>query len=304
MGKAGFIIKMSFFRAVQMLRMLFSKGFRCNGQVYLCCIGKNENKYAREFVEWYKNLGFSKIILYDNNDLDGERFNEVIGDYIQDGFVETVDFRGRKICQLQAYSHCSRTFGNQCDWIAFFDMDEFLELKDAGSVNEYLSDPVFENFGIIHINWKCFTDNGHLEYSPEPLNIRFTTPAPIDILNIREKEPENHFCKSFVRGSAAPYLWWLRTAHTPYPNVIRCCNNAGNPCNSEKPYCDIDYSCAWLRHYTTKSTQEYLQKLERGYPDHKMTEEEIRSLIEVYFGINEDTPEKREYIAGWMAARM
>ena len=71
MGKARFRIKMSFFRAVQMLRMLLRKGHRCNGQVYLCCIGKNENRYAREFVEWYKNLGFSKIIIYDNNDTDG-----------------------------------------------------------------------------------------------------------------------------------------------------------------------------------------------------------------------------------------
>ena len=34
----------------------------------LCCIGKEENKYAREFVEHYKNLGITNICLYDNND--------------------------------------------------------------------------------------------------------------------------------------------------------------------------------------------------------------------------------------------
>jgi hypothetical protein len=38
----------------------------------LCCIGKGENKYAREFVEHYKNIGVTNICLYDNNDDDGE----------------------------------------------------------------------------------------------------------------------------------------------------------------------------------------------------------------------------------------
>ena len=37
----------------------------------VCCIGKRENLYIREFVEWYKNLGFYHIYLYDNNDIDG-----------------------------------------------------------------------------------------------------------------------------------------------------------------------------------------------------------------------------------------
>ena len=35
-------------------------------KVALCCIGRTENQYAIEFVEWYKNLGFDKIFVYDN----------------------------------------------------------------------------------------------------------------------------------------------------------------------------------------------------------------------------------------------
>jgi hypothetical protein len=43
-----------------------------------------KNKYIREFVEHYKNYGVDKIFLYDNNELNGERFEEVINDYIED----------------------------------------------------------------------------------------------------------------------------------------------------------------------------------------------------------------------------
>jgi ABC-type branched-subunit amino acid transport system substrate-binding protein len=51
-------------------------------KVALCAIAKNENLYIREWVNWYKKLGVSKIFLYDNNDIDGEHFEDVISDYI------------------------------------------------------------------------------------------------------------------------------------------------------------------------------------------------------------------------------
>ena len=73
------------------------------GEIALCCIAKLENEYIRFFVEYYKNLKFDKIFIYDNNDPDGERFEEVIGDYIQSGFVEIIDFRGRKNALLASY---------------------------------------------------------------------------------------------------------------------------------------------------------------------------------------------------------
>ena len=44
----------------------------------LCAIAKNENLYIREWVEYYMKLGFSNIILYDNNNINGECFEEVI----------------------------------------------------------------------------------------------------------------------------------------------------------------------------------------------------------------------------------
>ena len=33
----------------------------------LCCIGRKENQYIREFVEYNKMAGFTNICLFDNN---------------------------------------------------------------------------------------------------------------------------------------------------------------------------------------------------------------------------------------------
>ena len=64
------------------------------GKVMLCCIAKMENVYIREFVKYYKDLGFDNICLYDNNDPDGEHFEDVIEDYIKSGFVILKNVRG------------------------------------------------------------------------------------------------------------------------------------------------------------------------------------------------------------------
>ena len=59
-------------------------------KIALCAIAKNENLYIREWVEYYMKLGFSNIILYDNNNINGECFEEVINDYIESGFVKII----------------------------------------------------------------------------------------------------------------------------------------------------------------------------------------------------------------------
>ena len=41
-------------------------------KVGVCVIIKNENLYIRDWVEYYKKIGFDTVILFDNNDLEGE----------------------------------------------------------------------------------------------------------------------------------------------------------------------------------------------------------------------------------------
>ena len=78
----------------------------------ICCIAKLENHYIREWVEWYKNIGVTNICLYDNNDIDGEHFEDVIGDYIENGFVIVKDVRGESEMQLPCYQNCYDEYKN------------------------------------------------------------------------------------------------------------------------------------------------------------------------------------------------
>ena len=79
-----------------------------NIKVCICTLGKEENKYILEFIEHYKKIGVDKIYLYDNSNIDGEHFEEVIDKYIKSGFVEIVDFRGGRGIQTKIVNDCYR----------------------------------------------------------------------------------------------------------------------------------------------------------------------------------------------------
>jgi len=52
-----------------------------NIQICLCTLGKEENKYVREYINHYFKYGVDKIFIYDNNDINGESFDLAIQDY-------------------------------------------------------------------------------------------------------------------------------------------------------------------------------------------------------------------------------
>ena len=256
-------------------------------KILLCCIGRLENAYIKEFVEYYKILGVTNICLFDNN-YDGEEdFNDVIGDYIKDGFVILKDYRNRKVCQLDAYNECYKTYGGEYDWIAFFDIDEFMFINCNKTIGEYLARPEFNEYDMLHINWLLFGDGGQLRNDGRYLLHRIT--QPLDINHSTEyKFPDNFHVKSIIRGGLKEVLWTC-TPHTPVCN-IKCCNSFGNFCDGNSPFVGYDFRNAGIRHFTTKTAEEYAQKVKKGFPD--ANPKTKVDMVELFFKRNEVTPEK------------
>ena len=111
----------------------------------LCVIAKKENKYIKEFIDHYKNLGFNKVFLYDNNDIEDENFDTILKKYIKNKFVKIINFRGLIRPQQLAYSQCYNNNKYNYDWIAFYDVDEFLYFYNYKKINDFLSLSKFKN---------------------------------------------------------------------------------------------------------------------------------------------------------------
>lgn len=260
-------------------------------KIALCCIGRLENNYAVEYIEYYKKIGFDKIFIYDNNYDGEEHFEDILQVYIDDGFVEIIDYRNKTLCQMKSYEECYNTHSNEYDWIAFLDFDEYITFKNDETIKEYLSDKKFNDFECIHLNWMYYGDNDIVKYDNRPLLERFTKPADYN-LKITYDFPENNHVKSIVRGGINNFKWRVNT-HSPGMG-LKCCNNIGKKCedNAFNPY---NFDRCYIRHFATKTIEEWVKyRMKRGNAD--ISYEKFRKLVNAdrFFLVNKRTKEKED----------
>ena len=274
----------------------YRRQYTKTGQIALCCIAKMENEYIRFFVEYYKNLHFDKIFIYDNNNPDGEVFEDVINDYIQSEFVDIIDFRGKERVQLSAYQDCYDRFNKLYDWIAFFDIDEFLTISDGSEdIHRFLNKKAFLPYQLLHINWKVYGDNDLLDNDGRNVIERFVDPLPDNTKMCSCGFPENDHIKSIVRGGLT-CVRWDETPHTPISMGYHCCNPLGEPVNANAPFQKYDFSVAYIRHYSTKTIGEWVKnKMKRGIGNHSVAASKELLNLEFFFRYNRRTDEKQLY---------
>lgn len=270
-------------------------------RVLLCAIAKLENDYLREWVEYHKNLGFDNIILYDNNDIDGEHFEEVIDDYIKEGYVIVKDKRGVELAQVPSYMECYEEFSDEYEWIAFWDIDEFLELETCTDIHDFLNKDVFKDKKWIRINWKQYTDSD-IVYADGNYSVkRFTevfdeTFCRKNNLPLEHAKNSNTQCKSIVRAGLEKFV--INSPHV-WMRDIPAVNALGVSCSNEgifigkKPI----WKEAWLNHYRFKTIEEYAKKkMVRLWPTTYGDGGKKMLNIEYFFKFNKRTPEKEELI--------
>ena len=123
---------------------IFKKYKVNNIKVCLCVIGKKENLYVKEFISHYKRIGYDKIFLYDNNDINDEKFEDIIESEIKSGFVSIINYRGYKgsniRSQFMSYKDCYKNNNIEYQWLSFFDFDEFLEFPNKNmTIKKFLN---------------------------------------------------------------------------------------------------------------------------------------------------------------------
>ena len=262
---------------------IFQQNLIINKDIALCVIAKNENLYIKEFVEYYKNLGIKKIYLYDNNDINGENFNIILNKYLNSEFVKIKNIRGKSEIQTLAYNHCYKTNLNKYSWFLFLDVDEYLFIKNNRTLLNFLSDDRFLNCNSIFINYNEYGDSDLLEYDNRSIFKRFT------------KSRYGICGKSLTRGGLKNSKIDI---HKPL-YINNYCNSEGG---SEELFKDkissskIVVNDAEIKHFITKSLEEFYQRLIKGWPSIKKFSkgyyEFVEGRIRYYFSLNKITEYK------------
>ena len=183
-------------------------------KIALCSVGKKENLYAKEFIEYYINLGVNHIFIYDDNEKNDEKIGDIIPleYYLNISLYET---HSKNIThQSEAFSDCYKNNLEKFDWFIMLDMDEYLYIVND-TLERYLNNPTIKKCDIIKINWVISRDNNLIYYEPKPLFERFGPPF------IKSK-----FIKSIIRGNISDLEFWVHSPlYSPSKNIT--CNCAG-----------------------------------------------------------------------------
>ena len=266
-------------------------------KVGLICCGRLENRYAVEFVDHYKQLGFNHIFIADNNRSGEEHFEDVLQSYIDEGFVTIYDYRHIEYeVQFTAYIELYYKLSNDYDWFAFFDFDEFLILQKDKTIHDYLSRICFKRYNQILINWKVYTDNDLVYDDGRSCLERFTTPLK-ENTRIREYNQEiNKLTKCIIKTKIKDLDQF--TVHNFYNKILykTTCNNFGHYIDNFL-YQKYNYDLAYIKHFPTKTISEYVNnKLKRGTGDRTIEKFNDTYTIHRFFEINKITKEKLDFL--------
>lgn len=271
-------------------------------KVALIVIGRLENRYAPEFVEYYKQLGVDTIFIIDNNKDGEEHFEDVLQQYINENLVHIINYRNVNTgysFQVNKYINTYKKYKDKYDWFIFLDFDEYLTLKEDKTIQEYLSRDCFKDFNQILINWKIYTDNDLLYDDGRPCLERFTT--PMDILKFVEykDKPENMHVKCIIRGNLTDIN--MKIPHYVSGELINIttCDNKGDKIQEKHvdAFQTINYKLAYIKHFTTKTLDEWItNKFKKGVGDRNYDSFLSTYPIERFFKYNNITPEKIQYL--------
>ncbi len=259
--------------------------------IIICSIIKNEVEYLKEWLDYHFNLGFDKIILGDNNDK-GEELYQFIHQEYKDKVV-FVDVRGQQGVQKPFYNWVIKTI--PYEWCAFIDLDEFITFNENSkyqNIKDFLKkDPYARAY---KLNWMIYGDDNHITKTEGNVLDRFKTPLPL-VYNTYKEIPEQAHCKSILHKEIQGQF--ISNPHT----IVECdsyCQPDGTFLKSGSPFnLNMDYSTLYIRHYYTKSLEEWIKnKMGRSYADYVRSEEVDYYPLSVYFKYNEYNEEKANYL--------
>lgn len=201
--------------------------------VSICLLIKDENEYLQEWLEHYRSIGVEHFYIYDNGDK--EFVDSIITeiDFNNCCTIKRVDKKDYGRFQPDVYKECLNDYKDESYWIGFIDSDEFV---DVDSLPNYLKS--LENYDTVWLSWIMYGANGYV--------------------NKPEGKVQDNFTISFKFSTTYP----LTGKMFCQPNNVIAPTNAHN--FKSKSGADYIEKNKYIKHYYTKSLEEWKNKINRG----------------------------------------
>lgn len=216
----------------------------------ILCIIKNE-EYLEEFIIYHYLQGVQHFYIYDNESTVPifHRLNH----YFYKKLCTIIPYPG-KVKQVEAYNHCINTFGNETEWLAIIDGDEYILPRVDTNLITFLKR--YNNYSAIAINWINFGSNYHHFKQPGFLIENFT------FCQLKSDGHLKTICKPRdVKKITSPHFVFLKDENNGYID----CKKAQLKLNNNFTFnYNHTTDIIQINHYWGKSYLELEQKIERG----------------------------------------
>ena len=217
-------------------------------------IQRNRAPWVMEWLAFHLVLGFNRFYLYAHRCSDGmpqllvrlaQHYPIVVHEVPPD----------TERPQIAAYRHAWANYGNQMDWLAFIDGDEFLHPTRAATMPEALAPFADQPLSALAAYWVCYGSSGHYQ-EPEGLVLENYT---------RHSGPDfaaNRHVKSIVRGGEPGVI--IDASHhfrTPRGTF----DDRGRPItHGLMAQLEPSYDALRINHYVTQSWQYFSEFKQRS----------------------------------------
>ncbi|MCL2797790.1 MAG: glycosyltransferase family 2 protein [Firmicutes bacterium] len=241
----------------------------------ICMITKDEHEYLEEFLQHHLALGFDHIYIYDNMSSPSveEALTKMVGVDLSKITVKRV--KSRPMLQDWVYNLWLREDGIFSRYVAFIDTDELLDFGGK-TIREFMANPKFrrKDVGGVYLNWETYNADGETHKRYGKLRERFNKISEAN-------KVECNVGKSIVRTSKvkkmhihyADYRSGIYDIDTlgEIPQSYELKRLGGRAVEADeaiisaaKAHAKTANSIGKVRHYFTRSLEEWVYKILRG----------------------------------------
>lgn len=227
-------------------------------EVAIVAIAKNEGLYIKEWIEFHKLVGITKIYLYDNESTDNTK--QIIQPYINCGLIDYQLIKGVGK-QLDAYNDAITHHKDECRYMAFIDLDEYIMPETPYEPIENVVKRILSlrsRAAGVALNWCLYGNSGHKLRPKGLITENYINRA-------QESNPENHIIKTLCNPRMVHnYI----SPHYPQYRLGAISVDSTGKNRSKGWFCrDLTFTNIRLNHYFCKSEEDFKIKISRGLGD-------------------------------------
>ena len=243
---------------------------------------KNEQEYLEEWIKYHLDLGIDHLFIFEDND--SESHKNITNKYSSNISLLSVNILPRRDKYACKWEDIKQNVYNQeglwwiktnydYDWCFAIDIDEYITLSNN---NDNLQTVLnrYSKYDVVILNWQNYNANGYIkkpDYNQKCIIETYT-----------------QICNKSIHDS----IWKSTKLMYKLTNLKKYYIRSTHLCSQLCKWCKTDYSQElhqfiykniYLRHYITKSWEEYVWKLKnRGmfFPKHRNYNE--------FFEMNQD----------------